>query len=430
MPSVFRPYKRAALAIALVFVVAASATLVSSRSPLARAASVGQLQQQISVGQDRISGLAGALSVASSRLAHLNSSIASLERQIRQIQSKLDADRAELVTLRAELATARKRLAQLQAFEARAEQVLSAQLVNNYESDRPDLVSVVLNSTGFQDLLERLSFAQRVRKQNVRITTQVRAARRAVAAEAIRLGKLEVRQQALTTEVLGQRNALTSTKVSLVRQQLVAARSRDAKAGQLSSVRGHVAALKQQLSNLEAAQAAAAAAAARAQARAAADQTSSSGSSSSARSPVSAAPPSSAGGFVFPLSKGSASPPGTWSLDDGVDISAPGDAPEYAVCSGTIVLHGIGGFGPWAPVLHCDSSVGGYSYVYYGHAGPANQLAVGTHVGAGQVISSVGPGIVGISTGPHIEIGFSDGSGTPLGPGTAGAMMSLLQSSY
>ena len=70
------------------------------------------------------------------------------------------------------------------------------------------------------------------------------------------------------------------------------------------------------------------------------------------------------------------------------------------------MLHGIGGFGPWAPVLHCDSPLAGCSYVYYGHAGPANQLPIGTHVGAGQVMSEVGPGIVGISSGPHIEIGF------------------------
>jgi murein DD-endopeptidase MepM/ murein hydrolase activator NlpD len=130
------------------------------------------------------------------------------------------------------------------------------------------------------------------------------------------------------------------------------------------------------------------------------------------------------------LPKGSASPPGSWSPDQGVDISAPGDTPEYAVCSGTVVLHGIGGFGPWAPVLHCDSPVGGYSYVYYGHAGPSGELSIGSHVGAGAVIGSVGPGIVGISTGPHLEIGFCDGSGNPLGPGTAGTMMSLLQSAY
>ena len=91
-------------------------------------------------------------------------------------------------------------------------------------------------------------------------------------------------------------------------------------------------------------------------------------------------------------------------------------------------VHGIGGFGPWAPVLHCDSAIGGFDYVYYGHAGPANQLPVGTHVGAGQVMSEIGPGIVGISTGPHLEIGFADGSGSPAGG--ASTMMSLLQSSY
>jgi murein DD-endopeptidase MepM/ murein hydrolase activator NlpD len=94
------------------------------------------------------------------------------------------------------------------------------------------------------------------------------------------------------------------------------------------------------------------------------------------------------------------------------------------------VLHGIGGFGPWAPVLHCDSPIDGYSYVYYGHAGPADQLPVGTHVGAGQVMSSVGPGIVGISTGPHLEIGFADSSGSPIGSGTAGTMLALLHASY
>src|SRR5437764_1339233 len=146
-----------------------------------------------------------------------------------------------------------------------------------------------------------------------------------------------------------------------------------------------------------------------------------------APAPAGSAPVSS-GGFTFPLPKSAASSPGTWSLDQGVDISAPGDTPEYAVCSGTIVLHGIGGFGSWAPVLHCDGSLAGYSYVYYGHAGPGGQLAIGTHVGAGQVMSSIGPGIVGISTGPHLEIGFADSSGSPAGG--ASTTMSLPQGAY
>ncbi len=303
--------------------------------------------------------------------------------------------------------------------------MLSQQLVSTYEGDRPDIVSVVLNSTGFQDLLERISFATQIQQRTVRVVQKVRGIRREVAKQAVHLGALEVREQALTTQILNQRNSVVGAKVSLVQQRLAVARARDAKAGQLASAQSQVSGLQHQLSSLEAAQAAAAAAAARA---AAAQSAPASSSASSGGAPSSA--PAGPGGFVFPLPKGSVVGPGSWTPDDGVDMAAPGNTPEYAVCSGTIVGHGIGGFGPWAPILHCDSSVGGYSYVYYGHAGPENQLPVGTHVSAGEVMSSIGPGIVGISTGPHIEIGFCDASGNPLGPGTAGAMMSLLQSSY
>ena len=59
-----------------------------------------------------------------------------------------------------------------------------------------------------------------------------------------------------------------------------------------------------------------------------------------------------------------------------------------------------------------------------------DQLPVGTHVSAGQVMSSIGPGIVGISTGPHIELGFADSSGNPVGSQSSGTMLSLLQASY
>jgi murein DD-endopeptidase MepM/ murein hydrolase activator NlpD len=272
---------------------------------------------------------------------------------------------------------------------------------------------------------------QRVRKQDVMIIGQVRAARRAVAAQATRLGKLEVREQVLTAQVLAERNGLARTSASLMRQRAALARFRASKTSELTGARAEVGRLQHQLSQIEAAQAALAAQATQSSA-------SSSGSSSGGgragggyRPAISTgSAPSSSGGFTFPLPKGAASPPGTWSPDQGVDISAPGNTPEYAVCSGTIVLHGIGGFGPWAPVLHCDGSLDGYSYVYYGHAGPADQLAIGTHVGAGQVMSSIGPGIVGISSGPHLEIGFADSSGSPLGSQTAGIMLSLLQAAY
>jgi murein DD-endopeptidase MepM/ murein hydrolase activator NlpD len=401
-----------------------SAAAVLLRPAPARAVGIGQLQQQISSGQGRVSALAGQVGAYSSHLARLDASISRLQARISRLQADLNAKEAELIRLQVKLTLARNRLHQLEAFQARGEATLARQLVSSYESDSPDLVTVVLESSGFQDLLERLQFAQRIQKQNVQIIRAVRIARRETAAEAVRLGALEVRQQALTTEVLNERNAVAASRATLLRQRIAVARARGAKAGQLAAAQSRVAGLQHQLAQAQAAQAAAAARAADV------TQPQSGSQGSSFSGPLPAAPAPSSGGFVFPLPKSAASPPGSWSPDDGVDISAPGDTPEYAVCSGTIVLHGIGGFGPWAPVLHCDTPVGGYDYVYYGHAGPANQLPVGTHVGAGAVMSSIGPGIVGISTGPHLEIGFADSSGAPVGPGSAGTMMSLLQSSY
>jgi cell wall-associated NlpC family hydrolase len=113
-------------------------------------------------------------------------------------------------------------------------------------------MTVILESSGFSNLLEKIDFLQRIGRQDAMIVGATRAARTAVFHEAVRLGALEERDRALTEEILARRNQVAAIEASLLQQQITEIGARAGSRARLASVDAHVATLRARLAALRA----------------------------------------------------------------------------------------------------------------------------------------------------------------------------------
>src|SRR4029453_3412674 len=108
------------------------------------------------------------------RINSLQGDISQLSKRQATIERSLSAQRAELMSIRGRLNAARDRLATLRGRLLEAQQTLAARLVEIYKADQPDILTVILEADGFDDLLTRTEFLDRIGRQDRRIITAVR----------------------------------------------------------------------------------------------------------------------------------------------------------------------------------------------------------------------------------------------------------------
>ena len=173
----------------------------------------------------------------SKRIDSLQGDITVLQRKEVAIQGDLDAKLAELARIQEDLRQERIRLARLRARLAEARVALADRLVQLYKADKPDVVTVVLESDGFADLLERTEFMQRVSDQDARIIDRVRTARADAKRTEARLDTLEQRQTKVAAAIEVRRDAVARVKDQLVDRRDAYSRVRSAKSTALVSTR-------------------------------------------------------------------------------------------------------------------------------------------------------------------------------------------------
>ena len=243
----------------------AALPVTSSAAP-----SLGQLNSQLGAEQAHQQSLASSISGLSDLISSLDGQISLVESREAEVRADLARDRAALAATESALTREQQLLATLRARLARARMLLARQLVSNYEQNKPNLVSVVLESNGFKDLLDRLAYLRDAQQQQQTIISITRQAKAQADAAAKRLAALEATDKEMTIATTQRVLALASMNSLLQSKQTALQHARAAQQDALAASQARGAALRSEISQVEAEQAAAARAAAAAAAAAAA----------------------------------------------------------------------------------------------------------------------------------------------------------------
>jgi cell wall-associated NlpC family hydrolase len=214
--------------------------------------SVGDLQGQIAASRSSAASLRSAIAADSARIRATASGLQDARQRLDALQGELDARVAQVRAVQGELLGARDRLVALENRLHLASGALAANLLASYEGDQPDLVTVILEARGFSDLLEQVSFLQRVGRRDAGVVAATRDARTQVAREATQLAALESRDRGLVAEVLARRTQVAALKAALLSQEIAELGARASKATKLQSVRARLRSLNARLRALEA----------------------------------------------------------------------------------------------------------------------------------------------------------------------------------
>jgi peptidoglycan DL-endopeptidase CwlO len=370
--------------------------------PLVSSGQQKNLGSKIERKKDQIAWRKGRERVLSSDVAGFTRKINSLQGDITVLQTKqvrlqasLDRKRAELARIQEDLRRERLRLQRLRARLAEARAALSKRLVELYKADQPDLVTVVLESDGFADLLERTEFMQRVSHQDARIINIVVRAKKEATATAKRLDRLEKRAALVADQIEDEVNQVGAVKDQLVDRRGRYQEARGQKGALLARTREDRHDLEGDLRALEAEQA-----------KVLAALQASATSNSAPAGPIQQG----SGGLIWPVSGPIVSGFGMrWGrLHAGVDIAVPAGTPIRAAQSGRVVLLGwTGGYGNYTCIQH----TGGLSTCYAHQSRYATSN--GASVSKGQVIGYVG--CTGHCFGDHLHFETRI-NGSPVNP--------------
>lgn len=373
-----------------VLALASSVALLGALCLAIAAAAAGQdLQSELDSKRSQLERQEDRKGVLSTELAGYDDQLDQLAGEVATLRNREAIVVAELRRVQARLVREKERLDMLRHKLRRSLNALRNRLVDIYRSGKPDVLTVMLDSDGFDDLISRYEYLRRIEEQDSAIVGRVRTLRNGTIVTVERVTDDR-------NEIEAKKAELERTRAQLEARQADLNAVRDQKAAALDEVRSSVDRLEEDVAGLQDK--------IQAQIQAA---------SSTATTPLPAGPIQGAGsGFIWPINGTLTSPFGwRWGrMHEGIDVAAPGGTPIRAAKAGNVILAAYtGGYGNYT----CIDHGGGLSTCYAHQSGFAT--SAGASVEQGEVIGYVGN--TGASFGDHLhfEVRVNGAAQDPLG---------------
>jgi murein DD-endopeptidase MepM/ murein hydrolase activator NlpD len=334
-------------------------------------ASGQSLQQKLNSKQNKLSHARAHAGVLTTRISHESGQLQRLTTEVAELRNRAAAVAAQLRQKQAELDTAQARLDYLKERLHEAIQVLEQRLVAIYESSEPDLITVLLQAHGFDDLLARTQYLETLQHQDNDIVSRVRGLR----------NEMQVTVNtvwAARDEIAARKHELDVTRASLKQRTTELATARRKQHATLEEVRRRQGDLETDVNQIS-------------------EQIAKQLAQSTGALPAGPIQPG-GHGLIWPVNGPVVSGFGPrWgSFHEGIDIAVPTGTPIRAAASGSVEIAGAeGGYGNYTCVDH-----GGGLSTCYAHQ-ERILVSVGQQVSQGQIIGI--SDCTGHCLGPHVH---------------------------
>jgi murein DD-endopeptidase MepM/ murein hydrolase activator NlpD len=372
------------------FLVAAAALVVLLAASVAPAedleSKLDAKEAKLSKVRERSGVLSTTISQLGDRIDRLTTEVAGLRKQEAAVEVRLDAKQAELDRALAQLDVAKTRLVKMRSHLKRALSALRDRLVAMYETGTPDVLSVIVGANGYDDLIDRTEYLNRIRGNDEAIVVRVRELRNQVRRTVDRLRGAKNQIEAARDSIAAEEQTLAGARSAVQQRQSSLLAARGDRVAALKEIRSHEEELDGSVAKIQAKIAA---------------QLAGYGSVPLPAGPIRGG----SSGLIWPVDGpvvsgfGSRTINGSYEYHPGIDIAVPSGTPIRAAAAGTVIFTepeaSSGGYGNYTCIDH-----GGGLSTCYAHQ-ETFAVSAGQQVSQGQIIGY--SDCTGYCFGPHLH---------------------------